>query len=121
MKQGRLAAPYKGIGDCMTRVYRDEGALALWRGNTANIVRYFPTQALNFAFSTLRPGLQSPPQLELTAHTPRPCSIADRSRRGLLQGALRIQEERGVLALGRGQRVFRRRRRCGVVAVRVFA
>lgn len=28
----------------------DEGALSLWRGNTANVIRYFPTQALNFAF-----------------------------------------------------------------------
>jgi len=24
--------------------------MALWRGNTANVIRYFPTQALNFAF-----------------------------------------------------------------------
>lgn len=23
---------------------------ALWRGNLANVIRYFPTQALNFAF-----------------------------------------------------------------------
>lgn len=23
---------------------------ALWRGNAANVIRYFPTQALNFAF-----------------------------------------------------------------------
>ncbi|PPQ99601.1 hypothetical protein CVT24_005177 [Panaeolus cyanescens] len=50
IKQGRLSSPYKGIGDAFGRVYRDEGALALWRGNTANIIRYFPTQALNFAF-----------------------------------------------------------------------
>ncbi|KAJ6702538.1 ADPATP CARRIER PROTEIN 1-RELATED-RELATED [Salix koriyanagi] len=26
------------------------GMVALWRGNTANVIRYFPTQALNFAF-----------------------------------------------------------------------
>ena len=26
------------------------GVLALWRSNGANVVRYFPTQALNFAF-----------------------------------------------------------------------
>lgn len=26
------------------------GTVALWRGNTANVIRYFPTQALNFAF-----------------------------------------------------------------------
>jgi solute carrier family 25 (adenine nucleotide translocator) protein 4/5/6/31 len=50
IKQGRLAEPYKGIGDCFARTYRDEGLLSLWRGNTANVIRYFPTQALNFAF-----------------------------------------------------------------------
>ncbi|KAI9310516.1 ADP,ATP carrier protein [Dichotomocladium elegans] len=50
IKQGRLAAPYKGIGDCFRRTIRDEGTISLWRGNTANVIRYFPTQALNFAF-----------------------------------------------------------------------
>ena len=51
IKQGRLAEPYKGIVDCFSRTSRDEGVLSLWRGNTANVIRYFPTQALNFAFS----------------------------------------------------------------------
>jgi solute carrier family 25 (adenine nucleotide translocator) protein 4/5/6/31 len=50
IKQGRLSHPYKGIGDCFARTYRDEGLASLWRGNTANVLRYFPTQALNFAF-----------------------------------------------------------------------
>ncbi|VDB99641.1 unnamed protein product [Peniophora sp. CBMAI 1063] len=50
IKQGRLSEPYKGISDCFARTYRDEGLLSLWRGNTANVIRYFPTQALNFAF-----------------------------------------------------------------------
>lgn len=50
IKQGRLAEPYKGIGDCFKRVIADEGTSSLWRGNTANVIRYFPTQALNFAF-----------------------------------------------------------------------
>ncbi|KXN70388.1 mitochondrial carrier [Conidiobolus coronatus NRRL 28638] len=50
IKQGRLSTPYKGIGDCFSRVIKDEGAISLWRGNTANIIRYFPTQALNLAF-----------------------------------------------------------------------
>merc|ERR1719352_1982272 len=27
-----------------------EGVGAFWRGNMANVIRYFPTQALNFAF-----------------------------------------------------------------------
>jgi len=50
LKSGRLATPYKGIGDCFARVIKDEGFGSLWRGNTANVIRYFPTQALNFAF-----------------------------------------------------------------------
>jgi len=50
IKSGRLATPYKGIGDCFSRVIREEGGISLWRGNTANVIRYFPTQALNFAF-----------------------------------------------------------------------
>ncbi|KIY91346.1 ADP,ATP carrier protein [Monoraphidium neglectum] len=50
IKQGRLSEPYKGIGDCFRKVVADEGIVSLWRGNTANVVRYFPTQALNFAF-----------------------------------------------------------------------
>jgi solute carrier family 25 (adenine nucleotide translocator) protein 4/5/6/31 len=41
---------YKGIADCFVRVTKEEGFTALWRGNLANIIRYFPTQALNFAF-----------------------------------------------------------------------
>merc|ERR1711971_1508267 len=27
-----------------------EGLVPFWRGNLANVLRYFPTQALNFAF-----------------------------------------------------------------------
>jgi len=50
LKSGRLAMPYKGIGDCFRRVISEEGFPQLWRGNLANVLRYFPTQALNFAF-----------------------------------------------------------------------
>ncbi|KAF3634807.1 ADP,ATP carrier protein 1, mitochondrial [Capsicum annuum] len=50
IKSGRLSEPYKGIADCFTKTIKDEGVLSLWRGNTANVIRYFPTQALNFAF-----------------------------------------------------------------------
>jgi len=50
IKSGRLTRPYKGIGDCFVRTIADEGVISLWRGNTANVIRYFPTQALNFAF-----------------------------------------------------------------------
>jgi len=50
LKQGRLDTPYKGVIDCTSRTYRSEGFLSFWRGNLANCIRYFPTQALNFAF-----------------------------------------------------------------------
>lgn len=50
LKSGRLDRPYSGIVDCFRRTFRDEGVVSLWRGNTANVIRYFPTQALNFAF-----------------------------------------------------------------------
>jgi len=41
---------YKGIVDVFVRVPKEEGFSAFWRGNLANVIRYFPTQALNFAF-----------------------------------------------------------------------
>lgn len=41
---------YKGIVDCFARVSKEQGVASLWRGNLANVIRYFPTQALNFAF-----------------------------------------------------------------------
>jgi len=50
IKSGRLATPYKGIAECFSRVIAEEGFASLWRGNLANVLRYFPTQALNFAF-----------------------------------------------------------------------
>lgn len=50
IKAGRLDRPYSGVMDCARRVVADEGVVALWRGNAANVIRYFPTQALNFAF-----------------------------------------------------------------------
>jgi len=43
-------AKYNGIVDCFARVQREQGFLSFWRGNVVNVVRYFPTQALNFAF-----------------------------------------------------------------------
>lgn len=39
-----------GIIDVLIRVPKETGFFSLWRGNLANVLRYFPTQALNFAF-----------------------------------------------------------------------
>lgn len=41
---------YKGMVDCFVRIPKEQGFLSYWRGNLANVIRYFPTQALNFAF-----------------------------------------------------------------------
>jgi len=45
-----IEKPYKGIMDIVKRVPQEQGILSFWRGNMANVIRYFPTQALNFAF-----------------------------------------------------------------------
>ncbi|CAN6230763.1 unnamed protein product [Urochloa humidicola] len=50
LRRGTLTRPYKGIAHTFARVLREEGAAAFWRGNQANVIRYFPTQAFNFAF-----------------------------------------------------------------------
>jgi len=50
LKQGTIDRPYNGVIDCTTRTLKSEGPIAFWRGNMANVIRYFPTQALNFAF-----------------------------------------------------------------------
>ncbi|KAM3396682.1 hypothetical protein P3S68_000194 [Capsicum galapagoense] len=50
IKSSRLSEPHKGIVDCFTRTIKDEGVLSLWRDNSANVIRYFPTQALSFSF-----------------------------------------------------------------------
>ncbi|XP_059475963.1 ADP/ATP translocase 2-like [Neocloeon triangulifer] len=40
---------YDGIVDCTRRVYKEQGLWSFWRGNWANVIRYFPTQAINLA------------------------------------------------------------------------
>uniref|UniRef100_G1DG44 ADP/ATP translocase n=1 Tax=Capra hircus TaxID=9925 RepID=G1DG44_CAPHI len=49
-KQISAEKQYKGIIDCVVRIPKEQGFLSFWRGNPANVIRYFPTQALNFAF-----------------------------------------------------------------------
>jgi len=48
---------YTGILNCFTRVSAEQGFSAFWRGNTVNVIRYFPTQAFNFAFKDTIKGL----------------------------------------------------------------
>merc|ERR1711887_145594 len=62
IKQGRLDKPYNGVIDCTTRTLKTEGIIPFWRGNLANVLRYFPTQALNFAFKDTIKGLFATPK-----------------------------------------------------------
>ncbi|ESW32530.1 hypothetical protein PHAVU_002G329900 [Phaseolus vulgaris] len=50
IKRGQLKKPYLGVSDGFKRVFMEEGFIAFWRGHQANVIRYFPTQAFNFAF-----------------------------------------------------------------------
>lgn len=43
-------SPLQGVGDCFKRVIAEEGAVSLWRGNLANVLRYFPTQVRSVSF-----------------------------------------------------------------------
>ncbi|KAK2119524.1 hypothetical protein P7K49_000910 [Saguinus oedipus] len=49
-KQFTADKQYKGIIDFVVRIPKEQGVLSFWRGNLANVIRYFPTQALNFTF-----------------------------------------------------------------------
>jgi hypothetical protein len=39
LKTGRLDRKYSGIMDAFSRTAKNEGVMALWRGNTANVIR----------------------------------------------------------------------------------
>jgi len=67
IKAGRLSEPYKGVIDCTVRTFKSEGIIPFWRGNLANCLRYFPTQALNFAFKdTIKAAFKSNPNESYT-------------------------------------------------------
>jgi solute carrier family 25 (adenine nucleotide translocator) protein 4/5/6/31 len=45
-----VGGKYVSMRDCFNRLVKAEGLFSLWRGNLPNVMRYFPNQALNFAF-----------------------------------------------------------------------
>ncbi|XP_037473066.1 ADP,ATP carrier protein 2, mitochondrial-like isoform X1 [Triticum dicoccoides] len=51
VRLGILPEPFKGITDCCKRLVKTEGLRSLWRGNLANVMRYFPQQSLVFSLN----------------------------------------------------------------------
>ena len=47
----------EGALDCARRIWEREGWWGFYRGNLANVLRYFPTQAFNFALKNKVKGL----------------------------------------------------------------
>jgi len=79
IKQGRLDKPYTGVLDCTRRVLATEGVYPFWRGNLANVLRYFPTQALNFAFKDA---------IKVAFATPKDASQAKKFTMNILSGGM---------------------------------
>jgi len=79
IKQGRLDRPYTGVLDCCSRVLKTEGVYPFWRGNLANVLRYFPTQALNFAFKDA---------IKVAFATPKDASQAKKFTMNILSGGM---------------------------------
>jgi solute carrier family 25 (adenine nucleotide translocator) protein 4/5/6/31 len=50
IRRGTIKESFGGIGGATNFILKNEGVLAFWRSNFTNCLRYFPTQALNFAF-----------------------------------------------------------------------
>lgn len=50
LKRGAIDRKYDGMMECTSRTFKTEGLMSFWRGNLANCIRYFPTQALTFSF-----------------------------------------------------------------------
>lgn len=85
LKKGTLDTPYKGIVDCAQRTMAAEGVGSFWKGNVANCVRYFPTQALNFAFKDKIKAMFGVSKLDST-----PTKFAKNIMSGGLAGSLSL-------------------------------
>ena len=58
-----VSGKYQGVVGATTRVIRDEGLPALWKGNGANCVRVVPVYAARFAFNDmLKEAVREPGQ-----------------------------------------------------------
>ncbi|KAI9470385.1 putative carrier protein [Coemansia mojavensis] len=47
----QIQTPYKGVINVFTRLPKEQGIFSLWRGNMANILRFYPVHLLNFTLN----------------------------------------------------------------------
>lgn len=45
---GLLKSSYNGIADCVSRVLKEEGSIALFKGNGANLLRFYSSETINY-------------------------------------------------------------------------
>uniref|UniRef100_A0A8D0FI23 ADP/ATP translocase n=1 Tax=Strix occidentalis caurina TaxID=311401 RepID=A0A8D0FI23_STROC len=50
VKQVKLFLQVQGMVDCFVHIPREQGFFSFWHDSLANVIHYFPTQALNFSF-----------------------------------------------------------------------
>ena len=48
MDLGYLDRAYKGVTDCLNRVLSEEGRLAIFKGNGANLLRFYSSETINY-------------------------------------------------------------------------
>lgn len=62
LKKGTLERGFKNPFDCGAWIMKNEGPAAFWKSNFTNCLRYFPTQALNFA---IKPKVKAIPMFKI--------------------------------------------------------
>merc|ERR1711963_1240257 len=102
IKQGRLDKPYTGVLDCTKRVLATEGIVPFWRGNLANVLRYFPTQALNFAFKDTIKALFATPKDASPLANDAKGKGGERQFNGLIDVYVKTLKSDGIQGLYRG-------------------
>lgn len=75
--------PYSGVLNALTRIPREEGVLAYWRGNLTNISRVVPTYALRFTFFDQFRKLTS-----IGHNSPKPLPLSRQMAAGALSGSV---------------------------------
>ncbi|KAM9295744.1 LOW QUALITY PROTEIN: ADP/ATP translocase 4 [Morus bassanus] len=102
-KQIRADQPYKGMVDCFVRVPRERGFFSFWHGNLANVIRYYPTQALNFAFKDkYKEVFTSKVDKEKQINNPLHVSAAEQQFQGLGDCVAQIAKTDGLPGLHKG-------------------